>query len=312
MTLGEKLKHLRIKNNLTQKDLADSLHVTFQTVSKWENDTNEPDMATLKELAKILNCPISYFYSDEEETPVEQKEEPAREEIKQEVVDAVPAEPVTKTIIIHQKEKHVCARCKKDIEDEDDLEIDHVCVHSGGRGRSAEYRDDYYHKECLKLTQKEREEAKQKARVERGTHKNKVIFGWSISMSVLALGIALALFLALPQCKDVIHPGFAVLYSVLISYGVFADLYCILSGSYVADVFMGVAGWSIKMPGLIFTWDLEGVMWLIAMKILFLILGVILTGLVLMFAIGLSAFLAAISFPFVLIHNLNTHYDDAL
>ena len=80
MTLGDKLKHLRIKNNLTQKDLADSLHVTFQTVSKWENDTNEPDMATLKELAKILNCPISYFYSDEEETPVEQKEEPVREE----------------------------------------------------------------------------------------------------------------------------------------------------------------------------------------------------------------------------------------
>ena len=125
MELKDKLKELRNKNNLTQKDLADSLHVTFQTVSKWENDTNEPDMATLKELAKLLNCPISYFYSDEEEVPVEQQE-PLREEIKQEAVEPAPQEVVTKTVIIHQKECHVCARCKKDIEDDNDLEIDHV------------------------------------------------------------------------------------------------------------------------------------------------------------------------------------------
>lgn len=308
MTLGEKLKHLRIKNNLTQKDLADSLHVTFQTVSKWENDTNEPDMATLKELAKLLNCPISYFYSDEEEVPVEQQEE----SVKQEVVEPAPQEVVTKTVIIHQKECHVCARCKKDIEDDNDLEIDHVCVRTGGRGRSAVYRDDYYHKECLKLTQKERAEAKQRVRVARGKHKNKIAFGWSIAMGAVALGVALGLFLGLPQCREVIHPGLTVLYSVLISYGVFADLYCILSGSYVADVFFGVAGWSIRMPGLIFTWDLDGIMWLIAMKILFLILGAMLTALVLAFAVSLSALLAAVSFPFVLIHNLNTHYDDAL
>ena len=35
MTLGQKLKKLRTDKGLTQKDLADQLHVTFQTVSKW-------------------------------------------------------------------------------------------------------------------------------------------------------------------------------------------------------------------------------------------------------------------------------------
>ena len=54
MTLGQKLKKLRIEKGLTQKDLADQLHVTFQTVSKWEGDTNEPDFSTLKELSKIF------------------------------------------------------------------------------------------------------------------------------------------------------------------------------------------------------------------------------------------------------------------
>ncbi len=53
MTLGQKLKKLRSDKNLTQKDLADQLHVTFQTISKWENDENEPDISTLKELAKL-------------------------------------------------------------------------------------------------------------------------------------------------------------------------------------------------------------------------------------------------------------------
>ena len=53
MTLGQKIKKLRNEKGLTQKDLADQVHVTFQTVSKWEKDENEPDVSTLRELAKL-------------------------------------------------------------------------------------------------------------------------------------------------------------------------------------------------------------------------------------------------------------------
>ena len=70
MTLGQKLKKLRTDKGLTQKDLADQLHVTFQTVSKWESDINEPDFSTLKELSKILDCSIEYLFSDESEKVV--------------------------------------------------------------------------------------------------------------------------------------------------------------------------------------------------------------------------------------------------
>ena len=35
MTLGQKLKKLRTDKGLTQKDLADQLHVSFQTVSNF-------------------------------------------------------------------------------------------------------------------------------------------------------------------------------------------------------------------------------------------------------------------------------------
>ncbi len=65
MTLGQKLKELRTKKGLTQKDLADQLHVSFQTISKWESDINEPDLKTLKELSKIYGCSVSYILCDD-------------------------------------------------------------------------------------------------------------------------------------------------------------------------------------------------------------------------------------------------------
>lgn len=65
MTFGEKIRKLRTEAGITQKELADKLNVTYQTVSKWENDTNEPDFSTLKELVKILNCTIEYLFDDQ-------------------------------------------------------------------------------------------------------------------------------------------------------------------------------------------------------------------------------------------------------
>ena len=53
----------------------------------------------------------------------------------------------------------------------------------------------------------------------------------------------------------------------------FAAIYCIISDSYLGDVFIWCAQLSICFPGLIFTWDLDGIMWLIGTKILFAILG---------------------------------------
>lgn len=54
MTLGQKIKKFRNEKKLTQKDIAEQLNVSFQTVSKWENDENEPDIYTLKNYRKYL------------------------------------------------------------------------------------------------------------------------------------------------------------------------------------------------------------------------------------------------------------------
>ena len=297
MTLGQKIKKLRTDKGLTQKDLADKVHVTFQTVSKWEKDENEPDVSTLRELAKLFDCSLDYLLSEEEkETPKEDEEEKE--------------EPVPQTIVIHQKELHVCERCKKDIP-EDDLDMEQICVRHAHRGSAAVYRQAYYHKACLTLTKQERENAAQLAKSMKANRTMKLSFGWGIAGGVVALVASLLIFLLVPACKEVIKPWFAVLYAALIGYGIFAMLYCIISGSYIGEVFVWCAGLSIKFPGLIFSWDLEGFAWLIAMKILFAILGFLIGVFALLFAIVLSAALGGISFPFILIHNIRTDYEDA-
>lgn len=55
MTIGERIKALRKKNNLTQEELADYLCVTYQAVSKWENGGSSPDLALIVPLAKIFH-----------------------------------------------------------------------------------------------------------------------------------------------------------------------------------------------------------------------------------------------------------------
>ena len=55
MTIGERIKALRKKNDLTQEKLADYLCVSYQAVSKWECGASCPDLSLIVPLAKLLH-----------------------------------------------------------------------------------------------------------------------------------------------------------------------------------------------------------------------------------------------------------------
>lgn len=61
MRTEERIKELRKKNNLTQKQLAEKVHVSSQVVSNWERGYTIPDSEDVKKLAEILNCSIDYL-----------------------------------------------------------------------------------------------------------------------------------------------------------------------------------------------------------------------------------------------------------
>ncbi len=52
-TLGESLKEHRIRRQMTQEFVAESLGVSRQAVSKWESGTASPSTANLLALAKL-------------------------------------------------------------------------------------------------------------------------------------------------------------------------------------------------------------------------------------------------------------------
>ena len=56
--IGLKIKELRKKKDMTQEKLAEYLNVSFQAVSKWENDTSLPDVTLLAPIARLLQTSV--------------------------------------------------------------------------------------------------------------------------------------------------------------------------------------------------------------------------------------------------------------
>jgi len=59
---GSLIAKLRKKNNLTQAQLGEKLNISYQAVSKWENNLSEPDLVTVEKLADIFNITVSEFF----------------------------------------------------------------------------------------------------------------------------------------------------------------------------------------------------------------------------------------------------------
>lgn len=58
MEFSEKIKSLRLKNNLTQEEFASKLNVTRQAVSNWENNRNLPDIEMIISIASVFEISL--------------------------------------------------------------------------------------------------------------------------------------------------------------------------------------------------------------------------------------------------------------
>ena len=67
MTFGEKLKAERMKKGWTQDDLAEKLYVSRQSVSKWENGANYPNIEILIKISDLFGLTIDELLRSDEE-----------------------------------------------------------------------------------------------------------------------------------------------------------------------------------------------------------------------------------------------------
>lgn len=61
--IGERLKEVRKKKNLTQEDVAEKLGVSFQQIQKYENGKNRISFSRLYELSIFMKEPLESFVS---------------------------------------------------------------------------------------------------------------------------------------------------------------------------------------------------------------------------------------------------------
>ena len=68
--VASRIKGLRLKENMTQMNLADEMGVSYQAVSNWERGNSMPDISKLEELASIFNCSIDDLLGSTQETEI--------------------------------------------------------------------------------------------------------------------------------------------------------------------------------------------------------------------------------------------------
>ena len=61
MSLGKNIKALRESKNIKQEDLANILGVSIQSISRWENEQNYPDISILPSISKYFNVTTDYL-----------------------------------------------------------------------------------------------------------------------------------------------------------------------------------------------------------------------------------------------------------
>lgn len=81
--IGENIKKVRLKNNLTQRQLAKKLNITDKAISKWERGISLPNIEMLKKLSDTLNVNIETFIksdSKEEQNNILDKQKNIKKE----------------------------------------------------------------------------------------------------------------------------------------------------------------------------------------------------------------------------------------
>lgn len=61
MSIGDRIKELRIEKNISQEELAFEINVSRQTISKWEKGIVTPDTNNIKALCDFFNVTYDYL-----------------------------------------------------------------------------------------------------------------------------------------------------------------------------------------------------------------------------------------------------------
>lgn len=269
--LSQNIKILRMQKGLTQKELADLLHVTSQAVSRWEKGDVEPSIDTINNMAKIFEVSTDEIINGIKEHKIKNKEEDEEnEEVKERVTYQTPKMALGLCEICNEPiyNKEDIVRARKGFNEEKML----IC------------------KNCFE--QKEQEIVDMRVSNARTQRIKSFIFSGIIAAVLLAI-------LIFGGGSEPVDIASTIIVPVL-SFTFASCLF--LKNNFVQDLFFDIVEWGfVRFPGIIFSFDLDGFIFLIAMKVLFWIIGVVIGAAASFLALIVGMIVSVFVYPFALI-----------
>ena len=262
--IGENIKKFRTEKEWTQKDLADRLYVTAQAVSRWENGEVEPSISTVTTMAELFGVSVDEMLGRASDSAQE-------------------PEVIVKTEYVYKEAPKqalaTCEKCNELIYKKEDI------VRTGGRVLCAS---------CHKAAQ----QSEKRARTQYGLKCRIHSFIWGGLAALVSLILAIVFF-----AQQSTAAGWGM---IVIGVLAFTYISClILHNNFIMDMTSTIMGWGfVTFPGLIFELSLDGIIWLLTVKLAFWLIGIVLAILFSALAIVLGALMSVIVYPFALVKNI--------
>ncbi len=277
LTIGEKIVMLRKSRGLTQADVGSLLNISYQAVSKWERDESCPDFETLSKLAQFFNVSVSYFEKDGEN-----------------------AQPQSDGANNVNTMIGVCTVCGKALS-EDEVGERYpklLCTICTDRKKRIQKQQEEAAKQQKEKQRREAEQARLQRIYAIKRSRNKGLI-WAAVLTGIILLIGLICMIANQDEAGTIVVSTVVI--MVFAYPFVSQLFW--DGAVVSCTLAG--GKVIGTPGVIFTFDLDGFIFLIAMKILFAVLKFLVWMLTIIGCALVAILISPITF-FPALHRVNS------
>ena len=287
--LSKNIKKLRTEKGMTQKELAEKLHVTPQAVSRWENGEVEPSVSTIGEMADIFGVTADEIIGGER---LAKQEVAATAALAGETAvagaDAEGGAEKSSGLEIPPFVYGICRKCGTTIVDAGDF------VRETNLSDGHVY-EKIYCKKCAKEEAERAEQEKKDRIVGIAALQRKRSFLWGGLIAAFAAAVAVV-------CTVKYEGADKVWIALLGGVALFTFVSCLfLKNNFIEDLFIEIASWGfVKFPGLIFSFDLDGIAWLIGMKLLFAVLGFLIGFALVCLALVVCMAMSLIVYPFAL------------
>ena len=260
---GKIIARLRKEHNMTQAELGAKLNVTFQAVSKWENDQSQPDFSTMVQIAELFQVPLTIFLNENSVNNCPEKNQTQQAELPLGYCTSC-GNPVYKETLAEQYPRLICKKCSED----------------------------------KKRTEEEKQrQIAQNEKLKTESERRKIIsmrnkgFIWAAVITGILIVLGIVFVATAKSDQGSIFLGSLILW--IFSYTFVAQMFW---DGFIFDACL-FGGKVIGTPGIIFSFDLDGFIFLIAMKIVFALLKL----LVFILTFLLTALFAVLCSPFTFI-----------